>query len=382
MKKIGIITHYYNSLNYGGNLQAYALCKYLMKCDVDVEQISYNKSHKKKIFQGTVKDILKNAMYETKKNILHFWYRNEIKTLSVQRNKAFYHFSKILIPHSDTVYTDENIKECLGEYDIFVTGSDQVWNLTWYRRPFFLDFVSDEGSKISYAASISLDVLDDEQKEIFSNSLKSYKAISVREDMSVNLLKDILDKDVELVLDPTFLLDIEDWEAVCSERIVGEKYIFAYFLGYREGIDDIVMNYARNHNLRVVTIPYASGNWKRNGRRFRDIEIMDASPEMFLSLVKYSECVFTDSFHAIVFSFIFKKQFYVFNRDKQGSMKSRIISLTSILDLQDRFCMRAEQESIEYIENLSEIDYSVCFNEVEKMREKSYKFIQKNIIEN
>lgn len=381
MKKIGIITHYYNSLNYGGNLQAYALCKYLMKCGVDVEQISYNKSHKKKFFQGTVKDILKNAMYETKKKILHFWYRNEIKTLSVQRNKAFYHFSKILIPHSDTVYTDENIKDCLGEYDIFVTGSDQVWNLTWYRRPFFLDFVSDEGSKISYAASISLDVLDDEQKEIFSNSLKSYKAISVREDMSVNLLKDIIDKDVELVLDPTFLLDIEDWDAVCSERIVGEKYIFAYFLGYREGIDDIVINYARKHNLRVVTIPYASGIWKRNGRRFRDIEIMDASPEMFLSLVKYSECVFTDSFHAIVFSFIFKKQFYVFNRDKQGSMKSRIISLTSILDLQDRFCMRAEQESIEYIENLSEIDYSVSFNEVEKMREKSYEFIYKNIIE-
>lgn len=382
MKKIGIITHYHKSLNYGGNLQAYALCRYLIKCGVNAEQISYNKSQKIKIFQGTLKDILLKLKKEIKKQVLHFLFRKEIKTLTIQRNKAFYHFSKELTPHTKAIYTDENIKDCIKEYDIFVTGSDQVWNLKWYRKPFFLEFVPDDKPKISYAASISLDVLNNGQKEIFSNFLKSYKAISVREDVSVNLLNEIVDKDVELVLDPTLLLDIEEWNEVCEERIIEEKYVFVYFLGEREGVDDIVMEYAKNHNLRIVTIPYPSGVWKRNGRRFKDIEIMDASPEMFLSLIKYSECVFTDSFHAVVFSFIFKKQFYVFNRDKQGSMKSRIVSLTKIIGLQERFCINREEETIEHIEGLSEIDYNIVFYEFEKMREKSYEFIRKNIIEN
>lgn len=368
MKKIGIITHYYNSLNYGGNLQAYALCKYLSQQGYVAEQISYELNTE--TCKNRIKHLLKCFIYGKKYRDFH----------RIRKN-AFFHFNKVRIPHSDEVYTDKNIVECIQKYDIFITGSDQVWNLNMYRKPFFLDFVPSSKEKISYAASTALDSINEEQKEIFASSLASYKAISVRETNMVKILKEVTNKDISLVLDPTFLLDECEWEKVCDKNIIKEHYVFAYFLGKNELARDLAQIYANKKSLKLITIPYATGTWSREELAYGDVQILDLSPEKFLSLIKYADCVFTDSFHAVVFSFIFKKQFLVFNRDVKGSMNSRITSLLNMFDLQERFCATKEQEKIEYIESLQSINYNREFLKFEKCRESSYEFIRKNILE-
>ena len=372
--KVGIITHYYNSLNYGGNLQAYALCRYFNKQGIDAEQICY-------VLPGKVKERNINIKLYLKKHIKEFIYKRQIDSLRRTRGEAFHNFNKVMIPHSVNQYTEENIQECVKEYDLFVTGSDQVWNLLWYRRAFFLDFVPHAKHKVSYAASIGMNRLDDEQKNIFKNSLQSFDSISVRENDAVELLSSVIDKEISYVVDPTFLLNTEDWDEVCEKRIYQEKYIFAYFLGSNNNAKMLAQEFARTHNIQLIYIPYASGQWNRREFIIGDVKMMDASPEKFLSLIKYAEYVFTDSFHAVVFSVIFRTQFFVFNRDEKGSMSSRITSLTDMFDMKNRFCATKECETMEYIECLEEIDYIEEFPKFKSCLENSYEFIRKNIIE-
>ena len=149
--RIGILTHYYESVNYGGNLQAYALCKVLQELGHDARQIcipmaedcqnlltsSPNRWVKK--LKKCVKATIKGAKY-----VLLPGYRRSRKGEKARQQrlqKVFSSFNRERIPHSDRVYTDLTVRKTLTQYDMFITGSDQVWNPEWYFPPFFLDFV-------------------------------------------------------------------------------------------------------------------------------------------------------------------------------------------------------------------------------------------------
>lgn len=389
-RKIGIITLYHNSINYGGNLQAYALCKYLQNKGVYAEQIAFDATkrlHKESKFINQIIKLFEQGFVVAVNKVF-----SVIKTKLVNipvdeielqiRKKAFYKFSKEIIPHSDSVYTVDTLNECINDYDVFITGSDQVWNFAWYNSIYFLDFVDGtEKKKLSYAASFSMKELNDNQKSIVSNSLQDYTAISVREENAKFILAGVTDKNVTYVVDPTLLLKQEDWNDICEERIIDEKYVFGYFIGSNISVVRLAKEYAQQRNLKFVMIPFASGNYNIKEDGLSDIRVVDASPEKFLSLIKHAEYVFTDSFHAVVFSFIFKKQYFVFNRDAKGSMNSRITSLTDMFDMQERFCATGKQESLEYVEGLNDINYNRKFPKFEECREKSYEFIRKNILD-
>lgn len=382
--RIGIITLYHNSFNYGGNLQAYALYKFLENKGAVVEQITYERTIETG-FSARLRRLFKNGpITAVKKVIKYFKYKQEdisagipvdAEELSVRRN-AFQHFMRETIRHSEIVYDQNSIHECVDDYDVFVTGSDQVWNFAWYDSAYFLDFVDGtKKKKFSYAASFSMKELTDEQKEIVSNSLKDYEAISVREKDAVDLLDGLTDKPVTYVVDSTLLLSQDDWDEVCAERVVDEKYVFGYFLGSNIDVVRMAKEFAHKRELKFVMIPFASGKYNMNEDGLADIRIVDASPEKFLSLVKHAEYVFTDSFHAVVFSFIYQKQFFVFNRDKKGTMNSRIFSITELFGLEERFCDSREKESLGYVERLEDIDYTGSFEKFEELKEKSVEFL-------
>lgn len=383
---IGIITMYYNSLNYGGNLQAYALCKYLEKEGATVEQIAYENISastkygklialfEKGIFNG-IKGLINSVIIRFKYNVAN-------KQDRLVRKEAFYNFSQKLVPHSVKVYNQHSIYETLDKYNVFITGSDQVWNMECYDPVYFLDFVDGtQKKKISYAASTSMTVFSESQKEIIANNLQDYNAISVREKDTVVIIDAITNQSVEYVVDPTLLLYDEDWDKVTAKNIVEEPYVFGYFLGENNDLMIRGKEFAKKNNFKFVIIPFARDKYHKKSEELADIRIVDAGPEKFLSLIKHAEYIFTDSFHAVVFSFIFKKQFFVFNRDAKGSMNSRIISLTDMFDMQERFCATKEQEKLEYIEGLKPIDYNRDFPKFEECRERSYEFIRKNILE-
>lgn len=383
--KVGIVTHYYKSKNYGGNLQAYALCKAIAKyLGNTAEQICYpwgrdskniNYSGNESLLNFSKLKVLPGRVLNKFYKIL---YRKEIPKIATKKEKSFFNFSNNIIPHSEKVYYSDNIHETLSQYDAFITGSDQVWNMSWYTPVFFLDFVPSDKIKISYAASISKDSLTGEDQTIFKKSLADYKAVSVREEQAVNLIKDLSPVPPCVTLDPTLLLDESDWDEVCAPRVVEGDYLFCYFLGNNPKERQIAKKFAKDKRLKLVSVPL-TGAHVYSDLKFGDVILPATSPEEFISLIKYAKYIFTDSFHAVVFSHIYKRQYFVFNRDSKGSMNSRIINITGLFNTQNRFCNGKERETLEYVQSLKCIDYSKKNEKFEELKRFSIDFLKNNL---
>ena len=388
MKKIGIITHYYKSINYGGNLQAYALCRCLNSSGYNAEQICFSvrpiAKREKFLKQKSIKGLLKLSVRLVQKILIEApiaylkRLEDEKKQVSERRFRAFENFNNQLTPNSKIVYRFDNISDCLQNYSAFITGSDQVWNFAWYNPACFLDFVPSDKIKLSYAASIARDSLTEEQKDIFRKSLKDYKAISVREKSAEKLLEGLAPVSVQTVLDPTLLLTREEWDEVCAERVIEEDYVFCYFLGDNKKERRIAKQFAQKQGLNLVALPHTAGI-KLMDRNFGDERLYDASPEQFLSLIKHAKYVFTDSFHAVVFSNIYQKQYFVFHRSAKGEMSSRIVDITQMFGQTERFCAGKERESIAYVASLADIDYTKENPEFDRLKKDSIAFLENNL---
>lgn len=351
MKKIGIITHYYESQNYGGLLQAYALCKKLEQLGYSAEQIQY------KHVDAVPKVIETQKRWTRERVITGIGYRiSKItkrkfhKNMSLRR-KALATFRES-IPHSNEIYTAQTVKECNEVYDVFITGSDQVWNVAWYDEAYFLKFVINK-PKYSYAASVGTEDFDNKTQKLFKENLAGYSGISVRESTSVELLQPLTNNIVHWVLDPTLLFMSSEWDEVCSERKIQEEYLFCYFLGEDLTQRELAKEYAKKCGLKIVTLPHLGGRIRKCDNKFGDIQLWDVTPLDFISLVKYSKCIFTDSFHACVFANIYNREFFVFDRTGSTKMSGRIVSLLKLFGNIERFCESKEKKSIDYIESLA-----------------------------
>lgn len=378
---VGVVSLFYNSTNYGGVLQSYALVDVLNSLGVNAYQICYqrvniaSKGRFLKIFNPVKLCRFVKGKICNIKNRRNLEIVNDVAT---KRVKPFSLFVNTNVPKTDKAYNQNTIKETLSDTDIFITGSDQVWNVNYYDEIYRLDFVPQTKYKFSYAAGVSSGELTKNQKNIFRNMLKSYDSVSVRENAAVATLQPLTDKKIEWVLDPTLLLSLEKWDDICVERKIDCSYIFCYFLGSLSVNNEKLMEFAHKRGLKVVSMPYLCGTAYEDSD-FGDYRIYDAAPQDFISLIKYAEYVFTDSFHATVFSHIYKKNFFVFNRAGLKSMNDRIYSLTSLFDTQDRFCDTKDKESLEYIESLSSIDYDRPFPKFGEMKEKSINFLKDNL---
>ena len=153
--KVGIITFYHKSSNYGGVLQAYALCV-IANRQIDAQQILYSKGLKASNIT------LKNLKTMLKRFLSKFLRKRCNKTLK-NRQLSFELFQSV-VPHSNIEYDAQTIVNSLDVYDIFITGSDQVWNVAYYDDIYRLDFVPPTKYKFSYAAGVSSGVLTKEQQ--------------------------------------------------------------------------------------------------------------------------------------------------------------------------------------------------------------------------
>ncbi len=367
--KIGIISHYYCNRNCGGNLQAYALCAFINKKGYIAEQIDFDAKSflleegrdisSKRTIKSSLKAWLKKPVL-----VCHRWLYN---VRNNNRRKVYYAQKKRMkkieafnrkIPHSKTIYRFDTIQNAIKEYSVFITGSDQVWNPIWYKSAYFLDFVPPTYPKISYAASISQTKLTPYQQQIFAGHLKDFSAVSVREQEAVELLSDICPKKAKWVLDPTFLLSKTEWDNIASERKIEQDYIFCYFFSEDNCMRKLAQEFAAAKGCVLATIPHIFGQYRACDKDFGDCLVWDASPEDFISLIKYSKYVFTDSFHACVFSEIYQKEYVAFERSGVKGMGSRLESLTKIFDHEDRFLNNESRISLEYIKRLPKLDYS------------------------
>lgn len=338
--KVGIVTHYYQSENYGGNLQAYALCRIVGSLGHDVEQISY----KRPLVKGKLRAI-KKALLKAKAYIHPITKRNIEK-----RKKAILSFNE-KIPHSP-VYVGDKISECVSEYDAFITGSDQVWHPMAVCDAYLLKFAPSDKVKLSYSASVACKELSDANRARYKKAFYDFCAISVREKDAVSLISGLTDKEVELTLDPTLLLDKEQWLEIAEPSGIDKGYVFCYFLGESREQRKIACEYARKNGLKIATLPNLRDKHIGADSRFGDYKLYDVTPNRLISLINDADCVFTDSFHVSVFSNLLEKEHFVFHRIGYNDMSARIYTLAELFNTQARFCDTVDKLNLSYIESV------------------------------
>lgn len=370
--KIGIITMFHNSSNYGGVLQAYALTKFLRNEGIIAEQICYNNfsafSLKRRFF------LLIKRVYLVGKSLKHLIIIFKI----CKRNKIFKINAKKIIPHSSKIYNERNIKNCNKIYDGFITGSDQVWHGEW--PAYFLSFANSDKKKVAYSVSCGKNVLLQSDLTKIKRYALDFNAISVREIETQKQLQDLFpDRKIELLLDPTLLLNSNDWDEVTAPRKIKEKYIFCYFLGNDCKIRNLAKEYSDANSLILVSIPHMQNFIEKSDLNFGDVQLYDANIQDFLSYIKNAEMIFTDSFHASVFSLVFHKQFITFERIKHKEMNNRIETLMSLFNTKERF-LHENQFSLNTIKNLESINYLTSFSDFEDRKKQSISFLKDNLL--
>ena len=240
----------------------------------------------------------------------------------------------------DSDYTTP--KELNERYDVFIAGSDQIWypSEEIFDPYFYLDFARKK--KISYAPSVGASEYPEAFIPRTRPLLERFDHISVREQRGKELLSSFIDKDIEVVLDPTLLLQAKEWDIVASEPVYRGKYAFLYMLTYNETYINYAIHDAAQRGLKIVTVsnePRLSG--------YVDV-VVEAGPSEFVSLVKHADIVYTDSFHGTAFSLLYHKIFVTFRRFQPNSktnQNSRLENLFNILDIRGQFWGEAECEA-------------------------------------
>ena len=223
---------------------------------------------------------------------------------------------------------------------------------------------------------MALDEIPKNKRSFMKSSLERYNAISVREEHTVKILEELTGKNVELVVDPTLLLDKEDWDKVSSDRIIDSDYIFCYFLGDNPQERFIAKEFGQKVDMQIVSIPMCKKHYRYCDWDYGDQNFPFASPEDFISLISNANYVFTDSFHACIFSLIYKKQFVVFNRNKSGTMSTRIDSLVKLFHVEDRYIKDINLKNVEKALNLQNDFY---LNDFIDLKDKSIFFLKRNL---
>lgn len=374
MGKIGIITHYYNSKNYGGVLQAYALCRFLRNQGYDAEQIQFDKEKDKR---------LKHKIGEVCRYFLSIPLRIRYKKIYAElsvREKKIAEFRCEQVPHSEAVFTKKTLMKLAKKYTLFITGSDQVWHPDAVCDAYLLDFGVKDVKKMSYAASIAKDNLTEQELDRYRSALADYCAISVREKNAIKLLQPIAPVDVKWVVDPVFLLKKMEWQSLIENKSnTDSSYLMCYFLGDDKEVRKLAEAYARCKGIRLVVIPFLGGSVCDFELGFGEELHINASPIEFIRLIRDASIVFTDSFHAMAFSLIFEKQVFAFERNVRVSMGSRIESLAEVFEVLGHYCNSPERRTLEYINKIDLIDYSRRFAKFEMMRNESIHFLIQNV---
>lgn len=370
MKRIAILT-ITDGQNYGNRLQNYALQEVLKNKGFYVETI------KRKTFRDKKQS---TALLQYLKNEAKRFLGRPTSKHIILRKKRFSMFNKELISFSNyTLHDNISPPNLNSQYDFFIVGSDQVWNAGFrIIREDILNhlasFASDE-KRIAYAASFGTDKIATGYEHYFNDELPKFKAISVREKTGVQIVK-TCNAIAEVVLDPTMLLDKQEWLKIARKPtyINNSPFIITYFLS---GRDDSIQNYIKSiaGKKRVYNLDIESAS----ENEIDSINVFATTPDEFIWLIANADCILTDSFHATVFSILFHKPFCVFERkviNESYKIGSRIDTLLEMFHL-ERFrnsnysvdIIPKEYESIE-IDHILEVE-----------RKKSMDFLRRALTE-
>lgn len=321
--KIGIIT-FNRALNFGAVLQAYALQESIKKYSNSVFIIDYKCKNIERTYSVSSNINIK-SLTKFVKSIITFF----PKVLSLfKKRKKYNNFIDMYL----NIYklNKNNINEISDDLDIFITGSDQVWNynITGDDDTYFLAFLKNTLKKYSYAASFGQEKYFKKYKDKIFKNTSDFNIISLREPICMEQLK-AAGHNVRIDLDPSLLLDRNEWKKIIRNDNNNEEYLLVYYVAAPDDLLSHANEFAKKEHLKVYCI---TESYKTKLLYPNFIIKYGCGPIDFISLVKNAKYVFTTSFHGTAFSILFHKNFYAEINNKDG-YNYRVANILNLLGL-------------------------------------------------
>jgi len=349
MKKVNIITIHDLGNNYGSTLQACALCEFIAQEGYDVKLIDYKPKYTYN--RGRLAQFIKSVLF--------------FKDV-VRQHKRFEKYFKEHCTRTKRYKTFTQLQNEKNDADIYVVGSDQLWN-EFYNAgkdpSYYLEFTNCK-NKIAYSASLGQLHTNDELLRI-KQKTKDFRKIAVREKASYNQLQEIGMVDVEHVLDPVFLFDKEYYIDKDFKKPF-EHYLLVYSVNDDELMNESVQEIAKKYGLKVVLV----GGYIQ--KTYRDLYLRGIGPRDFTNLIYYADYVVANSFHATALSIILNKQFSVV-LSKNSPL--RIEDILSVAGISERVIENSQSIEKAY----KTIDYTNVNNRINSMRDKSKQILRSSL---
>lgn len=306
--KIGIITFWTTQDNYGQIAQLYAMQVYLRKLGHDPYLIRYiDKFDKPLTYKERSKfNRLLGVILNPQK--IFFYLKNKknakiTEDLNNTHNRFFDEFKENYIKKSEVLYNSFNdLKHNPPEADVYICGSDMIWNEFVTNEAYLLNFGQKNIKKIAFAPSFAKSSVSNDFIDKLKPFIKNFDYVGVREKSGIEICKKAGYANAEWVPDPTMLLTQDDYIKDLKLKDSNEKYIFVYLLGYELELDiDDIYKFANARNLKVR---YVASQFRVDSH-----EKIYPRVEDWFEEIKNAEYIFTNSFHCCVISLIFNKNF-------------------------------------------------------------------------
>lgn len=321
-KRLAILT--ITDENYGNRLQNYAMQSVFASRGFIVCTVARRYHFENRTFRDRLRLKLKEPLI-TMAVVLH------IGDAEIVRKRNFLRFDRHIRKSAIEFKKETNFFKLSHCFDIWVVGSDQIWNPNLY--PTHLDvnmltFVP-PSKKIAVAPSVACDFLTPEQHEAFARNLSDFRYLSCREQRGSELIEDATGRHCETLVDPTLMIPVAEWNRLAKKpgfHREGQPYILTYFLGESKRYDRLIREYAAQNGLRIIDL------YDKNSRYYT------CGPSEFLYLIRNCACMCTDSFHGSIFAYLYRRPLKILKRvatGVNGSMQSRLDNLVNTLQLND-----------------------------------------------
>lgn len=359
-KKIGILTFHY-STNFGAVLQCISLYETISKLGYkNVEVINFvPKSYTKFQFLkslGVNKNIfrsMKNILFD--KNISKKIYM-KLKYIKIV-DKIFKKFRFDNLSLSRKV-NEKNIFSILPKYDLIIVGSDQIWNPSQHENLiYFLDFSNFSGTRVSYAACCGINQIDNRNKRKLVKAVSNFNFLSVRNDETRYFIKDLINRDPLVVVDPTLLYNFNNRISLIDKK---ERYILTYIIGdeiscgHQKVLNCINKKY-KNIKVKSIIIP----SMKFELFEWSDELCIDINPIEWVQLIANADFIYTDSYHGVLFALKYHIDFLGYFTEKNRS--SRFKDLVKRYNIEDKIINDKDSYDLERV-----LSKSINFIKIDK----------------
>lgn len=353
----GIIT-FHRAINYGAVLQTYALQKALKKININSEVIDYRNN----IIDNRFKFFYNKSLKRFIKDLIYY-------PIFSKKNKNFEEFIKEYIKTTDQIIKNNKEFNALKNFDQYITGSDQVWNykLTDWDKAYFLDFVNENSKKNSYAASFGMDEIPKHEIHEYQRLLSQFNHISVREEKGAGIIKNLLNRDTNIDLDPTLLLNKEEWTGI-SKLPKEKNYILLFVMQKNDSIFKFAEKLAQKTHCKIIYI--ADSIKRRVHGRYK----YTLSPTEWLGYFINAKYIVTNSFHGLAFSINLNKEFFIELQRIPATGNSRLENMLDLLNLRERQVIDGDNNNIDKKINWDEVN-----SILEKKRNESFENLKKYI---